>query len=407
MFLAHRMRTQGTNKGSTSSQIIKIAIISIALGIVTMLIAVATGLGLKEEIKNKTVVFTGDLNITPFENNNSKISIRPIQLSELNEKYWNDKESIKHIQRVVSKAALVKSKTDFEGVIVKGVGVDYNWENLSSYMVSGRFPNTKDSLTSEILLTETLSKRLNVGVGDRITAYFQSASKTGTPNTRVFKIVGLYETGFPDFDSTYLLGDIRHIQRINRWSADEVGGFEVFLKKGANVEQQNLKIYNALPPHIDVISVDQIFPGLFEWISLFDFNIAVILFLMILVAVLNMTTALLILILERAKMIGLLKSMGAKNTLIQKVFLWNAIYIIFKGLVIGNVIGLGLLFGQQKFNWITLDPITYYVSEVPILLSLPNFLILNIGIVIICLFLLWIPSFVVSKIDPSKIMRVQ
>jgi len=401
------MRSQSSDKSSASNRIIKIAIAAIAIGLVMMLIAVATSLGLQHEIKNKIIVFSGQLNIAPFENNNSKISTRPLYRSELNEAGWNSAEDIDHIQATASKAALVKSKTDFEGLVVKGVGSDYQWHNLDSYLVDGVYPNTQDNLNNEILLSQTIAQRLNVGIGDRVTAYFQNSSSTGTPNTRYFKIVGIYETGFPDFDSAYLFADIRHIQRINKWSSDAIGGLEVFLNEGVKLEDKNVQIYNQLPPHIDSIAVNDLFPSLFEWVSLFDFNLAIILILMLLVGTLNMATALLVLILERSKMIGLLKAMGAKNKLIQQVFLWNALYIILKGIFIGNLIGLAVIFGQQKFNWIHLDPATYYVSAVPILLSFSNFIFLNIGVVLVCTTLLYVPSFVVTKIDPSKVMRVQ
>ena len=407
LFLAHRMRNQNIDKSSASSRIIKIAISAIAIGLIMMLIAVATSLGLQQEIKKKIVAFSGELFIAPFENNNSKVSTKPIQFSQLNQESWNTSTDIEHYQSVASKAALVKSKTDFEGLVVKGVGSDYRWENLNSYLVSGVYPDTRSKLNNEVLLSQTIADRLRVGIGHRITAYFQNESNTGTPNTRYFMVVGIYETGFPDFDTTYLFADIRHIQRINKWNSDEVGGFEVFLKQNVDLDQKNTQIYNQIPPYIDAVTVDKMFPSLFEWISLFDFNVLIILTLMILVGTLNMATALLVLILERSKMIGLLKAMGAKNSMIQSVFLWNSLYIIFKGLLIGNVIALIFLFGQQKFNFIQLDPATYYVSDVPILFSFTNFLALNVGVVFICTLVLYIPSFIVTKIDPSKVMRIQ
>ena len=407
LFLAHRMRRQSIDKSSASSRIIKIAITAIAVGMVMMIVALSTSLGLQQEIKKKIIVFSGQLHIAPFENNNSKVSTRAIRLSELNLNAWNDSEEIDHLQATASKAALVKSITDFEGLIVKGVGSEYRWNNLDTYLVLGRYPITNQNLNNEVLLSETIANRLQINIGDKITAYFQSKTPSASPNTRYFKVVGIYETGFPDFDSSYLFVDIRHIQRINKWSSEEVGGIEVFLKEGVDLTQKNEEIYNQLPPHIDSITVDKMFPGLFEWVSLFDFNVAIILILMLLVGTLNMATALLVLILERSKMIGLLKSMGARNVLIQQVFLWNAFYIIIKGIFIGNLIGLVLVFGQKKFNWIHLDPSTYYVSEVPILLSFSNLFLLNAGVIIICTILLYVPSLVVTKIDPSKVMRVQ
>mgnify|MGYP001420847778 CR=1 FL=1 len=401
------MRSQSIDKSSASSRIIKIAITAIAIGIVMMIVALSISLGLQEEIKKKIIVFSGQLYIAPFENNNSKVSTRSIKLSELNIDFWNNPEEIDHLQAIASKAALIKSKTDFEGLVVKGVGSDYKWSNLDSYLVEGKYPVTIGDLNNQVLLSKTLANRLKVNVGDKITAYFQNETSSRTPNTRYFSIVGIYETGFPDFDSTYLFADIRHIQRINKWVLDEVGGIEIFLKKGMSSNEKNEQIYNLLPSHIDSITVENIFPSLFEWISLFDFNVAIILILMLLVGTLNMATALLVLILERSKMIGLLKAMGAKNNLIQQVFLWNAFYIILKGIAIGNIIGLALIFGQEKFGWIRLDPMIYYVSEVPISMSFSNLAILNLGVIITCTMLLYIPSLVVTKIDPSKVMRMQ
>ena len=401
------MRRQSIDKSSASSRIIKIAITAIAIGMVMMIVALSTSLGLQQEIKKKIIVFSGQLHIAPFENNNSKVSTRAIRLSELNLNAWNNSEEIDHLQATASKAALVKSKTDFEGLIVKGVGSDYRWKNLDSYLVSGRYPITGQNLNNEVLLSQTIANRLQINIGDKITAYFQSKTSSVAPNTRYFKVVGVYETGFPDFDSTYLFADIRHIQRVNKWSSSEVGGIEVFLTEGVDLTKKNEEIYNQLPPHIDSITVENIFPSLFEWVSLFDFNVAIILILMLLVGTLNMATALLVFILERSKMIGLLKSLGARNKLIQQVFLWNAFYIIVKGIFIGNLIGLSLIFGQKAFSWIHLDPITYYVSEVPVSLSFSNIFFLNIGIIVICTILLYIPSLVVTKIEPSKVMRMQ
>lgn len=407
LFLAHRMRSQSNDKSSASSRIIKIAITAIALGIVMMLISLSTSLGLQQEIRNKIIAFSGQILITPFENNNSKTSTKSISSSDLNIDNWYNSEQIDHIHKTINKAALVKSKTDFEGLIVKGVGNDYEWTGLEPYLIKGVFPDTKSKLNNEVLLSETLARKLNVQLGDKITAYFQSKVSTGAPNTRYFKVVGFYETGFPDFDTAYMFADVRHLQRINKWNSDEFGAVEVFLKNDTKVDLLNSKIYNQLPPHIDSVSAENIYPSIFEWISLFDFNVAIILTLMILVGTLNMATALLVLILERSKMIGLLKAMGAGNKLIQQVFMWNAFYIIIKGLFIGNLIGLFLIIGQKYFKWLHLDPATYYVADVPVLLSFSNFVFLNLGVLFVCTLLLYIPSLVVTKIDPSKVMRVQ
>jgi len=198
---------------------------------------------------------------------------------------------------------------------------------------------------------------------------------------------------------------MRQLQKINGWTNQQIGGVEIFLTPQAEAISYAEKIYTELPPHIDVQRVDQLYQGIFDWIALFDFNVLIILIVMILVGTLNMTTALLVLILERSRMVGVLKSIGANNRQIQKVFLWNTVYIIIRGLVWGNALGLTFLIGQSYFGWIQLDPATYFVSTVPIALPIPLFIGLNILVLGVCSLLLWIPSLIVGRIDPTEVVR--
>ncbi len=404
-FIAQRMRSSSTSESTVSGRIIKIAIAAIALGMVMMLIALGTSLGLQREIKAKTIALSGDIRIAPFENNNSSISITPIDTLELRTELWFDKNQVAHLYPYVAKGVLLKTKSEFEGGVVKGVDQNFPWEKLSPYLVEGSFPVFDSTVSKEIVLSQTLAQKLKLNLGDRVTAYFQNDDPGAVPRIRYFNLVAIYQTGFPDFDNSFVFVDIKQVQKINGWTDQQIGGVEVFLKPKANAIPYAEKIYNELPPHIDVQRVDQLYQGIFDWIALFDFNVLIILIIMILVGTLNMTTALLVLILERSRMVGVLKSLGANNRQIQKVFLWNAVYIILRGLIWGNVLGLSFLLGQSYFGWIALDPATYFVSTVPIALPIPLFIGLNLLVLGVCSLLLWIPSLIVGRIDPTEVVR--
>lgn len=404
-FIAQRMRSSSTNESTVSGRIIKIAIAAIALGMVMMLIALGTSLGLQREIKAKTIALSGEIRIAPFENNNSSISITPIDTVELRKKLWWDKNQVAHLYPYVAKGVLLKTKSEFEGAVVKGVDQAFPWEKLSSYLIEGKFPVFDSLVSKEIVLSQTLAQKLNLNLGDRVTAYFQNDDPGVVPRIRYFNLVAIYQTGFPDFDNSFTFVDMRQLQRINGWTDQKIGGVEIFLTPQAEAISFAEKIYTELPPHIDVQRVDQLYQGIFDWIALFDFNVLIILIVMILVGTLNMTTALLVLILERSRMVGVLKSLGANNGQIQKVFLWNAVYIILRGLAWGNALGLAFLLGQSYFGWIQLDPATYFVSTVPIALPIPLFLGLNFLVLGVCSLLLWIPSLIVGRIDPTEVVR--
>lgn len=392
-------------KGSVSVQIIKIGKLAVALGMAMILIAVSTGKGLQKEIQNKTVAFNGHLVVSPFENSESQISILPIANDSTVLDVLKNEAGVKHVQRVAFKGGLLKAGDQFEGVVMKGVSMDYQWESLKSFMVGGNFPEFRDQTSNEILLSQLIAQRLSVGVGDEVSAYFQNSRNQQLPNVRKFKIVGLFLSGFPDFDENFFLGDLRHIQRINKWKNDEIGAYEVFatnLKTAINISSS---IYQKLPSDLDVIEITRQYATIFQWISLFDFNILIIIIVMIVVGVINMSTALLVLILERSSMIGLLKSLGAGNRLIQKIFLYNGVGIMSQGLLWGNLIGIMFFLTQKYLGWIRLDPETYYVNIAPVSLSFWDVLWLNFGFLMVSSLLLWIPSMIISNIRPARVLR--
>ncbi|MGL2962183.1 ABC transporter permease [Flavobacterium sp. RSB2_4_14] len=403
-FIAKRLITAKDHKSSISAPIIKIAITAIAIGMIMMIISIATGIGLQQKIRQKVSSFNGHIIISGYNDNNSDVSTDPISIHQDFYPNFNSVEGIKHIQAVASKAGIIRTETAFEGIIFKGVGKDYQTDNLKEYLVEGRLPNFKSYLNEEVLISQYLADRLGLKLGNKFVTYFIKENNEGF-NLRNFEIVGIYNSGFQEFDATYVIGDIRHVQRINKWKPDEIGSFEVFVDDFNQIEEKGQQVYQETSSTLDSQTIVEKFYYIFEWLKLFDFNIVIILIVMIAVSTINMVVALLVLILERTQMIGILKSLGANNWSIRKIFLYNAFYLIVRGLFWGNLIGIGLLLIQKYFGVIKLNPESYYVNEAPVDINLFYILLLNIGTVSICLLVLLIPSFIITKITPSKSIR--
>ena len=405
-FIAKRLITAKDHKSSISAPIIKIAITAIALGMIMMIVSIATGIGLQQKIRQKVSAFNGHIIISGYNDNNSDVSTDPIPLHQKFYPKFKNVEGISHVQAVASKAGIIRTETAFEGIIFKGVGKDYRTDNLTEYLVQGRLPNFKSNLNDEVLISQYLCNRLGLRLGDKFVTYFMKENSEGY-NLRNFKIVGIYNSGFQEFDASYVIGDIRHVQRINKWRPDQVGSFEVFLDDFTQIEQKGKEVYQETNSTLDTQTIEEKFYYIFEWLKLFDFNIIVILIVMIAVSTINMVVALLVLILERTQMIGILKAIGANNWSIRKIFLYNAAYLIGRGLLWGNAIGIGLLLIQKYFGIIKLNPESYYVNEAPVDINLFYILLLNIGTVAICLLVLLIPSYIITKITPSKSIRFE
>jgi lipoprotein-releasing system permease protein len=404
-FIAKRLLTAKDHKSSISAPIIKIAIAAIAIGMIMMIVSIATGIGLQQKIRDKISTFNGHIIISKYDDNQSQISVNPIDIHQEFYPKFNTVEGISHIQAVANKAAIIRTETSFEGILFKGVGKDYQWKNIQEYLVSGRLPNLKQTINEEVLLSEFLSKRLNLKLGDRFNSFFMKENNTEKPNLRVFKIVGIYNSGFQEFDATYVIGDIRHLQRINKWSENQVGAFEVFVSDFKTIKTKGEEVYQAISSTLNTQTIVEKYIYIFEWLKLFDFNIIVIIIIMIAVATINMAVALLVLILERTQMIGILKAMGANNWTIRKIFLYNAFHLIVRGLFWGNFIGIGLVLIQDYFGIIKLNPENYYVNQAPVDINFLNILLLNLGTATICLIVLLIPSFIITKITPVKAIR--
>lgn len=372
---------------------------------VMMIISVATGIGLQEKIRQKVSAFNGQILISNYDDNQSEVSLNPISTHQNFYPKFKSVDGISHIQAVASKAGIIRTATAFEGIIFKGVGKDYEWDNISEYIVSGRKPNVLQNLNNEILISEFLANRLNLKTGDSFNTFFMKETGNQLPFARSFKIAGIYNSGFRDFDASYIIGDIRHVQRMNKWKADQVGAFEVFVEDFGQIQQKGKEVYQATGSTLDTQTIVEKYAFIFDWLRLFDFNIIVILVIMIMVATINMVVALLVLILERTQMIGILKALGAGNGSVRKIFLYNAVYLIGRGLFWGNVIGIGLLLIQRYTGIISLNPENYYVNEAPVYLNWGYILLLNAGTVAVCLVVLLVPSYIITKISPAKAIR--
>ncbi|WP_114492855.1 ABC transporter permease [Candidatus Ulvibacter alkanivorans] len=408
-FVARRIVTAKDHKSSISAPIIKIAITAIIMGVVVMLISVATGVGLQKKIKEKVSAFNGDILITNFDTNFSNDSQIPVSTAQDFYPNFTSVDNIRHIQVTASKGGVIRTATDFEGVVVKGVGADYDWRYFTDFLVEGRLPEVSGELNNEVLISSYLANRLQLDIGDTIATFFlnEKSKETLRTRSRGFEIVGIYNSGFQEFDQQFLLADIRHIQSLNRWEPNQVGGFEVFVEDFDAIEETGNAVYAETQSLLDTQTIRQKYYSIFEWLDLFDFNIALIIGIMILVAGINMITALLVLILERTQMIGILKALGSSDWSVRKIFLYNAMYLIGVGLFWGNIIGIGLLLLQKQFKLFPLDPNTYYVSEAPVYLDIGYIALLNLGTFILCLVMLLVPSYIISKISPVKAIRFE
>jgi lipoprotein-releasing system permease protein len=408
-FIAKRLITGKEHKISISAPIIKIAIAAIVLGIIMMLIAIATGVGLKHKIREKVTAFNGHVQISNYDNNSSEVSVTPISKNQDFYPEFTSVSGIEHIQAVATKGGIIRTADTFEGIIAKGVGADFNWSALEEFLVEGVLPDYTGDISDEVLISRISASRLGLKNGDSFFTFFLRDDDTNKmPNQRKFTIKGIYDSGFEEIDSRFIFIDIRHIQRMNKWGADEIGNFEVFLESFDDIDSKSAEIYGKTVSSLDTRTLKDKYYKIFEWIGLFDFNIALIIGIMIIVGGINMITALLVLILERTPMIGILKALGTTNWSIRKVFLYNATYLIGVGLFWGNLIGLGIIILQDKLKLFKFpNPKEYYIEYIPVHIDVMTVVLLNVGVLILCLLMLLIPSYIITKITPVKAIRFE
>lgn len=406
-FLAKRIIGNKSYKSSVSAPIIKIGIAAIAISIIVMLIAIATGIGLEHKIRDKAVAFNGHVTISNFDSNASEGAQVPISKNQDFYPEFTAVEGVSHVQAVANKFGIIRTNTDFEGLFLKGVGTDYDWRYFKEFLIEGRLPTYTIKYSSEVLISKYLADRLEFVVGDSFQMYFMKSDPSQPPSIMKFTVVGIFNSGFEELDKTYVIGDINHVQRLNRWKKDQIGNFEVFIANYNDLDRLGDAVYAQTPSTLDAMTVKQKYATIFEWIPIFTTNIYGIIGIMILVGAINMITALLVLILERTKMIGILKALGSSNLSIRKVFLYNASYLIGCGLFWGNLIGIGILLLQKQFEFIKLDPSVYYVTVAPVYLDWTYVVLLNLMTFILCVLMLLIPSFLISKIVPVKAIEFE
>ena len=426
-FLARKVAASGQK--SFSRLIIRIAIVAIALSISVMIVSTALIRGFKTEISKKIFGFWGHIHITDTQTSRS-FETAPININQafypwldtISEVTYLDQRKvfgfkigdemvptptyggIRHIQSFANKPGIIKTKEEFEGIILKGIGTDYDWTVLQNYLQEGRPIQFNDSIASEdIIISRQTADRLKLSIDDKFIVHFV---KGNDQLRRRFKVCGIYKTGLEEYDQKFALVDIRRVQNLLGWEENQIGGFEVFIDDIRDLQVINEYIYiEEIPNDLFSQTIRDKFPSIFEWLALQDINEIVILVLMLIVAIINMITALMILILERTNMIGILKALGTRNWSIRKLFLYYAAYIIGIGLLWGNLIGLLLCFIQDRFELIRLSEADYYLSVAPIQVEFWTILLLNVGTLIVTLFFLIIPSYLVTSITPVKAIR--
>ncbi|MFY9310446.1 MAG: FtsX-like permease family protein [Bacteroidia bacterium] len=409
-FIAKRI-ISGADKGKQLSHpIVRISVIGIALGLAVIILTVAVVTGFQNEIRNKLIGFGSHIQITNYDNNASD-EPQPISKQQpFLEELQNDPE-ISHIQVYATKSGIIKTKTDNEGVLLKGIDKDYDWKFINDNLKEGTtIPVSDTGVSRDIVISKYLADKLELKLKDKMVIYCLTQKEDSIhiqyeQRVKVFYISGIYETGFEDFDKRLVLVDLKQIQKLNYWDADQVGGFEIAINDYAKIDKLGSKIYDLVGQGLNAQTIKDINPTIFSWLDLLDMNAIIVIVLMILVAGINMVSALLVLILERTNMIGIMKALGATNGSIQKIFLYNAFYLIGKGMLYGNCIALTIAFIQRYFGIFKLDQTTYYVSVIPVNIDILHILVLNICTLVCCMLMLIIPSFIISKITPVKAIR--
>lgn len=408
LFIAKRIIFGQTGKQNRAKPLIGTAIVAIALGLTVMILAVAILTGFKKEITDKLIGFSSEIQITNLDNNTS-FETEPIKKNDQLEQKLSESEDIAHYHPFAIKAGIVKTKTDLQGVVLKGIDQSFSFEFLQNFLIEGHIPDYSDSIPSmRVVISASLAKMLKLSIGDRLPTYFIQIPTAVRP----FEVEGIYNTGLEDYDKRFVFCDIRHIQKVSGWQDDEITGYEILLHDHNKLEVVSEDLFDLTlamlakgTGNLDVKTVRELAPGFFDFLKLTDTNVWVILALMVLVSGFNMISALIILILNRTRMIGVLKALGATNRSLRTVFVLQAAYIIGIGLLIGNILGVSLGWIQDTQSLISLNPESYFVDAVPINLKGSHLLLLNLGTLFLTLLMLLIPSSIISRISPAKTIK--
>lgn len=410
LFIARRLYKSEQGSRSVSRPAVLIAQIGVALGLAVMLVTIAVSFGFKHEVREKAVGFSSHIHISNYESGQSHEAL-PVAADSALLGRLAAIPSVEHVQRYAAKPGVFRTDNDFIGYILKGVGEDYDLSFYAQYLKEGVLPQFSDSVASgNILISRVIADKLQLNVGDKVDSYFLQ----GTMRARRYTVAGIYETGFNEYDRLFVIADLKAVQALNRWEPDQVTGVEVVLTDFSKVEDMNWELGTMLDRTEDkygnqylVQSVTDINPGLFAWLDVLDMNVWLILALMIGVAGFTMISGLLILIIERTQFIGILKALGASNTSVRKAFLYLAMLIIGKGMLWGNIVGLGLCAVQKFTGLIPLDPANYYLDRVPIEFNWLFILAVNVVMFVLSVLILIVPSHLISRIYPTKAMRFE
>lgn len=399
-FIARRIAVK--SERTFSRLIVRIAISGVMLSLAVMMLSVAIIRGFKTEIQEKVRGYVGDVRIFKLDLNNS-FELTPFVPSAATLRSLKQNKDVAYFQPYATKPGIIAANEEVEGINFKGVDRNFHWDYIRSHLVSGTTINFADSLQAsrQIMISRYTADRLKLKTGDTFIMYFVQ----DPPRKRPFKIAGIYDIGVEEIDKSFVLGDISIIRRLNNWAPQDIGGLEIRLKDFSRLQPAADELYNNLEIKLKSESVRDYFPNIFTWLSLLDVNTRVLLVLMMIVGVINMVTALLIMILERTNMIGMLKAFGMTDMGIMKVFLFNALYLVGIGLLLGNLLGLGLGYLQQYTHLFKLTQSSYYLAYVPVEIHFSDVLILNLATLLICLLVLLLPAMLVSRISPLKAIR--
>lgn len=410
LFIARRIHFSKEGNRQVTPPAVRIAIVGVALGLAVMILSVAIVIGFKKEVRNKVIGFGSHIQITNFDNNSS-YETTPIAVSDSLLQALQEFPGIKHIEGYATKMGILKTDSDFQGVVLKGIDTDYDWSFFRNNLKEGELLTIDPKKTStDVIISRYLSDLLGLKLGDSILTYFVQEDV----RARKFNIVGIYETGFMDYDKLFVLADIKQIRRLNGWEKDEVSGLELLVDDYDKLDQIAEDLYFNLVEKQDrhgntyfTRSIKEMNPMIFNWLDVLDVNVVVILILIFAVAGFTMISGLLIIILERTNMIGILKALGENNVSIRKIFLYISFFLIGKGMLWGNVVGIAICLIQSHFRIIKLDPSIYYLDAVPIDLSIVALILLNIGTLCASMLMMLGPSYLITKIDPAKSIRFE
>ena len=408
LFIATRLTFGKDARSSFSGPIIKISIAGIALSLAVMIIAVATVTGFKNEIRRKIIGFGSHIQIINYDANSS-FETEPISKNQPFLPLLRSVPGIRHIQVFATKPGIIKTKTDIQGAIAKGIGSDFDWSFFSENLVEGSVFKVEDSVrTDQVVISKYFADLLKLKPGDRFAMYFIDDQ----PRGRSFTVSGIYRTSLMEFDRQFILVDIGHLQNLNSWNSSQVSGFEVLINNYNDLDHVSSEVFNIAGvqfqedgSRLRVINVRERYPQIFDWLGLIDKNVWVLLGLMLIVSAFNMISGLLIIILDRTTMIGILKALGMNNRGIRSIFLYQSVYLIIKGLIWGNLVGAGICFMQYYFKFLKLNPESYFLEYVPVNFNLTHLALLNVGTLVITLAVLILPSMVIARIDPSRTIR--